>query len=150
VSSRDRIVGAVFVLIVLAAQTFWMGPAIVLLSGGLVVAYVVWAAARWKDDRRRGASCLPVRPRRTVPAFHRRIRNRLSTSVSRIVWRRLEHGNRDEAHEQVYGDPEHHASEQRAIDQQGKLAAGGIVDGSGAERHQKIKGDTQQCRAHAP
>ena len=49
-SSRDRIVGAVFVLIVLAAQTFWMGPAIVLLSGGLVVAYVVWAAARWKDD----------------------------------------------------------------------------------------------------
>jgi len=42
--------GAVFVLIVLAAQTRWMGAPIILLSGGLVVAYGVWAAARWKDD----------------------------------------------------------------------------------------------------
>jgi len=57
VSARDRMVGAVLVLIVLAAQTRWMGPAIILLSGGLVVAYVVWAAARWKSD---AAAVLPV------------------------------------------------------------------------------------------
>jgi hypothetical protein len=49
-SWRDRMAGAVFVLIVLAAQTRWMGAPIILLSGGLVVAYGVWAAARWKDD----------------------------------------------------------------------------------------------------
>src|SRR5271170_4999753 len=50
VSLRDRIAGAVFVLIVLAAQTRWMGPAIIFLSCGLVVAYGVWVAARWKND----------------------------------------------------------------------------------------------------
>jgi len=57
VSPRDRIVGAVFVLIVLAAQTHWMGPAIILLSGGLAVAYGVWVAARWKNDT---AAVLPI------------------------------------------------------------------------------------------
>jgi len=56
-SLRDRIAGAVFVLIVIAAQTRWMGPAIVLLSGGLVVAYVVWVAARWHND---AAAVLPI------------------------------------------------------------------------------------------
>jgi Protein of unknown function with HXXEE motif len=56
-SLRDRIAGAVFVLIVLAAQTRWMGRAIVLLSGGLVVAYVVWVAARWSND---AAAVLPA------------------------------------------------------------------------------------------
>jgi Protein of unknown function with HXXEE motif len=49
-SLRDRVVGAIFVCVVLAAQTLWMGRAIILLSGGLVVAYSVWAAARWKSD----------------------------------------------------------------------------------------------------
>ena len=39
---RDRIAGALLVLIVLAAQTHWMGPAIIFLSGGLVVSYGVW------------------------------------------------------------------------------------------------------------
>jgi hypothetical protein len=57
VSVRDRIVGAVLVLIVLAAQTRWMGSAIILLSGGLVVAYGVWVAARWKND---AAAVLPI------------------------------------------------------------------------------------------
>jgi len=47
---RDRIIGAVFVLIVLAMQTRWMGPAIIFLSGGLVLAYAVWVTARWKSD----------------------------------------------------------------------------------------------------
>jgi hypothetical protein len=45
------------VLIVLAAQTRWMGPAIIFLSGGLVVAYVAWVTAPWKND---GAVVLPV------------------------------------------------------------------------------------------
>jgi hypothetical protein len=45
------------VSIVLAAQTHWMGPAIVLLSGGFVLAYGVWLAARWKNDT---AAVLPV------------------------------------------------------------------------------------------
>jgi hypothetical protein len=57
VSWRDRGAGAVFVLIVLAAQTRWMGPAIIFLSGGLVVAYGVWAAAPWKND---AAAVLPI------------------------------------------------------------------------------------------
>ena len=54
---RDTLVGAVAVSIVLAAQTRWMGPAIIFLSGGLVVAYGVWVAARWRND---GAAVLPV------------------------------------------------------------------------------------------
>lgn len=56
-SSRDRVVGAVVVLIVLAAQTRWMGPAIILLSGGMVVAYGAWAAAHWRSN---GTEVLPV------------------------------------------------------------------------------------------
>jgi hypothetical protein len=56
-SVRDRITGAVFVLIVPAAHTHWMGPAILLLSGGLIVAYVVWVAARWSNY---AGSVLPV------------------------------------------------------------------------------------------
>ena len=54
---RDRIAGALLVLIVLAAQTHWMGPAIIFLSGGLVVSYGVWIAARWNND---AAAVLPV------------------------------------------------------------------------------------------
>lgn len=34
-----------------------MGPAIVHLSGGLVVAYGVWVAGRWKND---AAAVLPI------------------------------------------------------------------------------------------
>lgn len=56
-SWRDRMAGAVLVLIVLAAQARWMGSAIILLSVGLVLAYGVWAAARWKNDP---AAVLPV------------------------------------------------------------------------------------------
>jgi hypothetical protein len=54
---RDRIVGALLVLIVLAAQTHWMGPAIIFISGGLVVSYGVWITARWKND---AAAVLPI------------------------------------------------------------------------------------------
>ena len=50
VRSRDRIVGAVFVLVVLTAQARWMGRASALLSAGLVIAYLFWIAARWKND----------------------------------------------------------------------------------------------------
>jgi hypothetical protein len=57
VPARDRIVGAVLVLIVLAAQTYWMGPAIIFLSSGLVVSYGVWIAAPWKND---AAAVLPI------------------------------------------------------------------------------------------
>jgi hypothetical protein len=51
------VVGAAVVVIVLAAQTRWMGPAIILLSGGLVVAYGAWASLRWRSD---GTEVLPV------------------------------------------------------------------------------------------
>src|ERR1035438_1489743 len=53
----DRMVGAVFVLIILVAQTRWMGPAIILLSVGLVLAYGVWVAGRWRND---AAAVLPL------------------------------------------------------------------------------------------
>lgn len=43
-------VGGGLVLIVLAVQTHWMGRAIVFLSAGLVVAYALWFATRWKND----------------------------------------------------------------------------------------------------
>ncbi len=39
VRSRDRIVGAVFVLVVVTAQARWMGSATTLLGVGLVIAY---------------------------------------------------------------------------------------------------------------
>jgi hypothetical protein len=54
---RDRMVGAVLVLIVLAVQTRWMGLAIILLSVGLVLAYGVWVTARWRSD---AAAVLPI------------------------------------------------------------------------------------------
>jgi hypothetical protein len=57
VTSRDRIVGAVFVLVVVAAQVRWMGGATTLLSVGLVIAYLLWVGTRWKNDP---AAVLPV------------------------------------------------------------------------------------------
>jgi hypothetical protein len=57
VTSRDRIVGAIFVLVVVAAQVRWMGRASTPLSVGLVIAYLLWAAARWKNDP---AAVLPM------------------------------------------------------------------------------------------
>jgi hypothetical protein len=54
---RDRIVGAVFVLVVVTAQVRWMGPASTLLSAGLVIAYLLWSATRWNDDP---AAVLPM------------------------------------------------------------------------------------------
>jgi hypothetical protein len=49
-SLGNSLAGAVFVLIVLAAQTRWMGVASIFLGGGLVVAYGVWGATRWRND----------------------------------------------------------------------------------------------------
>lgn len=54
---RDRIIGAVLVASVLAAQTRWMGAPIIFLSGGLVVSYGAWVSARWRND---AAAVLPV------------------------------------------------------------------------------------------
>jgi hypothetical protein len=53
VSLRDRVVGAVFVLIVLAAQTRWMGLAIILLGSGLVLA----AGCHAVEAERRSRKC---------------------------------------------------------------------------------------------
>jgi hypothetical protein len=57
VRSRDRIVGAVFVLVAVTAQARWMGRAATLLSVGLVAAYLLWVTARWKNDP---AAVLPM------------------------------------------------------------------------------------------
>jgi len=57
VTPRDRIIGAVFVVVVVVAQVRWMGRASMLLSVGLVVAYLFWVAARWKNDP---AAVLPM------------------------------------------------------------------------------------------
>jgi len=53
----DRIAGAVFVFVVITAQSRWMGSAVILLSVGLVIAYLFWIAARWKNDP---AAVLPM------------------------------------------------------------------------------------------
>jgi Protein of unknown function with HXXEE motif len=49
-SFRDRAVGAVLILVTIGVQTWCMGWGVTLLSAGLVIAYVVWAAARWKNE----------------------------------------------------------------------------------------------------
>ncbi len=50
VGSRDRVVGAIFVLAVITAQARWMGGATAVLSVGLVLAYLVWITTHWKND----------------------------------------------------------------------------------------------------
>ena len=57
ITSRDRIVGAFLVLLILAAQALWMGRATAVLGVGVVLAYLLWIAARWKNDP---ASVLPA------------------------------------------------------------------------------------------
>jgi hypothetical protein len=57
VTSRDRIVGAVFVAAAAAAQQRWMGSAAAGLGAGLVISYLLWIAARWKNDP---AAVLPM------------------------------------------------------------------------------------------
>lgn len=37
-------------LVVLAAQSWWMGRAVALLSVGLIITYLFWISARWKND----------------------------------------------------------------------------------------------------
>jgi hypothetical protein len=57
VTSRDRILGAAFVLIAVAAQTWLLGRAVILLSVGLGIAYLIWAVGPWKNDP---AAVLPM------------------------------------------------------------------------------------------
>lgn len=56
-SMRDCMVSATLVLLVIAAQTWWMGRAVSLLSAGLFIAYGIWLTGRWKND---AARVLPV------------------------------------------------------------------------------------------
>lgn len=46
----SRIIGAVFVLIAVTTQFYWMGRAVVFLSVGLVISYLFWVATQWKND----------------------------------------------------------------------------------------------------
>ncbi|MGB9652520.1 MAG: HXXEE domain-containing protein [Candidatus Cybelea sp.] len=55
--SRDLVIGAVFVAVVVTVQSCWMGSASTVLSAGLVVAYLLWIKAPWKDEP---AAVLPV------------------------------------------------------------------------------------------
>jgi len=50
VTTRDRICGAVFVLVVFAPQVRWMGRATTVLSVGLILAYLLCVATPWKND----------------------------------------------------------------------------------------------------
>jgi hypothetical protein len=78
VSSRDRVVGAVVVLIVLAPQTRWMGPAIIFSAA-------VWSWPLVRGWQLAGGAMEPrcfslsARHRGTEPAFYRRIPNRYLT-----------------------------------------------------------------------
>ncbi|MGA2811346.1 MAG: HXXEE domain-containing protein [Candidatus Acidiferrum sp.] len=50
VTPRDRMLGALFVLLAVTAESHWMGRATILLSVALVLAYVLWIAAAWNND----------------------------------------------------------------------------------------------------
>lgn len=47
---RGSIIGAVFVLAAVTAQSYWLGSAVVFLSVGLVISYLFWIGTRWKND----------------------------------------------------------------------------------------------------
>jgi hypothetical protein len=49
-TSPDRIIGAIFVLVVVATQVLWMGRASTPLSVGLFISYLFWVVGRWKND----------------------------------------------------------------------------------------------------
>src|SRR6516162_1977794 len=57
ITTSDRVAAAALVLLLLAAQTWWMGRGVILLSGGLIIAYGIWALARWNND---ATTVLPV------------------------------------------------------------------------------------------
>jgi hypothetical protein len=52
-TTRDRTLGALFVLVAIAVQVLFMGPAISLLCLGLVIAYLFWVATRWTNNPRK-------------------------------------------------------------------------------------------------
>jgi hypothetical protein len=53
----DRILGALFMLVALLTQSWWMGRAATLLSVGLIVAYLLWITGRWQNAP---ATVLPI------------------------------------------------------------------------------------------
>ena len=57
ITTSDRVTAATLVLLLLAAQTWWMGRPVIFLSGGLIIAYGIWAFARWNND---ATTVLPV------------------------------------------------------------------------------------------
>jgi hypothetical protein len=56
-TSRDRFIGAAFVLVAAGTQSLWMGRGVIFLSVGLVIAYLLWLATPWKDEP---ARVLPI------------------------------------------------------------------------------------------
>jgi hypothetical protein len=56
-TTRDRILGALFVLLAIGAQVLYMGPAIALLCLGLVFAYMFWVTTRWTNN---SSKILPI------------------------------------------------------------------------------------------
>jgi len=48
--SRDRVIAAVFVVAAIAAQSYWLGHGVILLSLGLIITYLVWALTPWKNE----------------------------------------------------------------------------------------------------
>ena len=84
-TTRDRILGALFVLFAIGVQVLFMGPVIALLCLGLVFAYMFWVTTRWTNNSSKilpiyllaiFVQCLP---------FHRRIFDRLSTPIPQAV-----------------------------------------------------------------
>jgi hypothetical protein len=56
-TTRDRILGALFVLLAIGAQVLFMGPAIALLCLGLLFAYMFWVTTRWTNN---SSKILPI------------------------------------------------------------------------------------------
>ena len=57
VSTRDRVLGAAFVIVTAIATFKLLGPAASLLSLGLFVSYLIWIAGQWRKD---AAAVLPL------------------------------------------------------------------------------------------
>lgn len=57
IEMREKLIGAAFVAAAILFNHVWMGPAVILLSLGLVVSYALWAFLRWTEVSR---SALPI------------------------------------------------------------------------------------------
>ena len=49
-TQREKIAGAVFVLVTQAAQFYLLGRAAVLLTVGMLISYFLWMGARWRKE----------------------------------------------------------------------------------------------------